>query len=300
MSREHEHRLPRRDDGGRLGAADRLRAVADATGWHVRRRRSPLPTSSPSRPTFAAPTSSTGPSFATPSSKRPRGNGEPLSMTSRSTAAEICPGRSSAAPPARALLDRPPHRHDAHRPDADRARPTGTSTRHLHSFETTFYVLDGEPVLYLEDAAVRLKAGRVWRDPGRRCGTPGEARRRPRWIEMVSPRPRGPGEPAGHVLPRPAARRRAGAARRARPAQPEPLPAHRERHGHRPPEASAPRSTSRRSPRAWRPRRSPTAASRSRCSSTSGSTRSCRRCSWSATSPAQSPIRTTIRSRSRT
>ena len=30
---------------------------------------------------------------------------------------------------------------------------------HVHSFETTFYVLDGEPVLYLEDAAVRLKPG---------------------------------------------------------------------------------------------------------------------------------------------
>jgi quercetin dioxygenase-like cupin family protein len=65
---------------------------------------------------------------------------------------------------------------------------------HVHSFETSFYVLDGTPSLYLEDAAVRLKPGacgaipvgarHAWRSDG--AG---------RWIEMASPRPRGPDEP---------------------------------------------------------------------------------------------------------
>jgi quercetin dioxygenase-like cupin family protein len=65
---------------------------------------------------------------------------------------------------------------------------------HLHSYETSFYVLDGEPVLYLEEAAVRLEPGA--------CGAiPVGARHAWRsddtshWIEMAAPRPRGPGEP---------------------------------------------------------------------------------------------------------
>lgn len=65
---------------------------------------------------------------------------------------------------------------------------------HLHSFETTFYVLSGEPVLYLEGAAGRLKEGacgvipvgarHAWRADGTA-----------RWVEMASPRPRGSAEP---------------------------------------------------------------------------------------------------------
>ncbi len=65
---------------------------------------------------------------------------------------------------------------------------------HLHSFETTFYVLSGEPVLYLEESAVRLREGacgvipvgarHAWRVDGTA-----------RWLEMASPRPRGPAEP---------------------------------------------------------------------------------------------------------
>jgi quercetin dioxygenase-like cupin family protein len=65
---------------------------------------------------------------------------------------------------------------------------------HVHSFESSFYVLAGEPVLYLEGIAVRLREGacgaipvgavHAWRSD--------EASR---WIEMSSPRPRGPGEP---------------------------------------------------------------------------------------------------------
>jgi quercetin dioxygenase-like cupin family protein len=65
---------------------------------------------------------------------------------------------------------------------------------HVHSFETTFYVLSGGPTLYLEDIAVRLEeracgvipvgATHAWRSDGTS-----------RWIEMASPRPRGPSQP---------------------------------------------------------------------------------------------------------
>ena len=65
---------------------------------------------------------------------------------------------------------------------------------HLHSFETTFYVLDGEPTLFLNDLAVRLLPGacgaipvgaqHAWRAEGRA-----------RWIEMASPRPRDARQP---------------------------------------------------------------------------------------------------------
>lgn len=65
----------------------------------------------------------------------------------------------------------------------------GYVDRHLHSFETTFYILEGEPTLYLENAAIRLKPGacgvapvgapHAWRSDGSS-----------RWVEMASPRPR--------------------------------------------------------------------------------------------------------------
>ena len=65
---------------------------------------------------------------------------------------------------------------------------------HLHSHEESFYILDGEPALYLDSHAVRLKPGacgvipvgvpHAWR-------TPGSAR----WIDMRAPRPRDPDQP---------------------------------------------------------------------------------------------------------
>lgn len=65
---------------------------------------------------------------------------------------------------------------------------------HLHSFETGFYVLDGEPTLYLDGHGVRLKPGacgaipvgtvHAWRSDGSA-----------RWVEMASPRPRGADQP---------------------------------------------------------------------------------------------------------
>jgi quercetin dioxygenase-like cupin family protein len=65
---------------------------------------------------------------------------------------------------------------------------------HLHSFETTFYVLEGEPVLYLEGEGVRLEPGACGVLPvGLAHAWRSEAAAR--WIEMASPRPRGEGQP---------------------------------------------------------------------------------------------------------
>jgi len=65
---------------------------------------------------------------------------------------------------------------------------------HLHSFETSFYVLAGEPVLYLGEHGVRLEPGACGAIPvgmkhAWRAGEPA------RWVEMVSPRPRCPEQP---------------------------------------------------------------------------------------------------------
>jgi quercetin dioxygenase-like cupin family protein len=63
---------------------------------------------------------------------------------------------------------------------------------HVHSFEESFYVLEGEPVLYLDGSGVRLVPGACGVVP---VGTPhawrvdGEAAT---WIDMMSPRPRRP------------------------------------------------------------------------------------------------------------
>jgi quercetin dioxygenase-like cupin family protein len=70
----------------------------------------------------------------------------------------------------------------------------GHVNTHLHSFETGFYVLSGEPVLYLDGRGVTLEPDacgaipvgipHAWRSAGRA-----------EWIEMASPRPRGPDQP---------------------------------------------------------------------------------------------------------
>ena len=65
---------------------------------------------------------------------------------------------------------------------------------HLHSYESTFYVLAGEPTLYLEDLAVTLKEGACGAIPvGARHAWRSDDTAR--WIEMASPRPRGPAGP---------------------------------------------------------------------------------------------------------
>jgi quercetin dioxygenase-like cupin family protein len=70
----------------------------------------------------------------------------------------------------------------------------GRIDNHLHSHEEGFYILDGEPVLYLDSHAVRLKPGacgvipvgvpHAWRSPGSA-----------RWIDMRAPRPRDADQP---------------------------------------------------------------------------------------------------------
>jgi quercetin dioxygenase-like cupin family protein len=65
----------------------------------------------------------------------------------------------------------------------------GHVDEHLHSFETSLYVLEGEPVLYLEGRGVRLGPGACAAIP---VGTPHAFRCSDRalWIEMAAPRPR--------------------------------------------------------------------------------------------------------------
>jgi quercetin dioxygenase-like cupin family protein len=65
----------------------------------------------------------------------------------------------------------------------------GRVNAHLHSFETSFYVLEGAPVLYLERRGVRLKPGACGCIP---VGMPHAFRSEGRglWLEMASPRPR--------------------------------------------------------------------------------------------------------------
>jgi quercetin dioxygenase-like cupin family protein len=65
----------------------------------------------------------------------------------------------------------------------------GHVDEHLHSFETSFYVLEGTPVLYLDGRGVELQRGA--------CGAITVGTRHAfrsdgpaRWLEMASPRPR--------------------------------------------------------------------------------------------------------------
>ena len=59
----------------------------------------------------------------------------------------------------------------------------------MHSFETGFYVLEGEPVLYLDGRGVQLEPGACGVVP---VGVPHAFRSEATalWIEMASPRPR--------------------------------------------------------------------------------------------------------------
>ncbi len=65
---------------------------------------------------------------------------------------------------------------------------------HLHSFESSFYVFSGEPVLYLDGRGVKLEPDACGAIP---VGVPHAWRSgaRAEWIEMASPRPRGADQP---------------------------------------------------------------------------------------------------------
>ncbi len=78
----------------------------------------------------------------------------------------------------------------------------GHVDEHLHSFETSFYVLEGEPVLYLDGRGVRLEPGACGAIP---VGTPHAFRcdEGARWIEMASPRPRADGTDTFFLGPAP-------------------------------------------------------------------------------------------------
>jgi quercetin dioxygenase-like cupin family protein len=73
---------------------------------------------------------------------------------------------------------------------------------HLHSYETSFYVREGEPVLYLDGLGVKLKPGACGVVPvgiahAFRCSE------RALWIEMAAPRPRADGSDTHFVGPAP-------------------------------------------------------------------------------------------------
>lgn len=78
----------------------------------------------------------------------------------------------------------------------------GHVDEHLHSFETSFYVLEGEPVLYLEGRGVQLKPGACGCIP---VGMPHAFRSAGRalWLEMASPRPRADASDTFFVGPTP-------------------------------------------------------------------------------------------------
>jgi len=80
----------------------------------------------------------------------------------------------------------------------------GHVDEHLHSFETSFYVLEGEPVIYSEGRGVRLEPGACGAIP---VGTPHAFRcdAAARWIEMASPRPRSDGSDTFFLGPPPEA-----------------------------------------------------------------------------------------------
>ena len=99
---------------------------------------------------------------------------------------------------------------------------------HLHSYEESFYILEGQPVLHHDGRGVELKPGacgvvpvgvpHAWRGEGRAL-----------WVEMVAPRPRSDGSDTFFLGPAP--ERRGSGTRRPRPAEPQPLPAHGRRDG---------------------------------------------------------------------
>jgi quercetin dioxygenase-like cupin family protein len=73
---------------------------------------------------------------------------------------------------------------------------------HVHSYETSFYVLEGEPMLYLDGRGVELKPGACGAVP---VGVPHAFRSDGRglWLEMAAPRPRADGSDTFFLGPAP-------------------------------------------------------------------------------------------------
>jgi quercetin dioxygenase-like cupin family protein len=78
----------------------------------------------------------------------------------------------------------------------------GHVNAHLHSYETSFYVLEGGPVLYLDGRGVELKPGACGCIP---VGMPHAFRSEgpALWLEMASPRPRVDGSDTFFLGPAP-------------------------------------------------------------------------------------------------
>jgi quercetin dioxygenase-like cupin family protein len=78
----------------------------------------------------------------------------------------------------------------------------GHVDEHVHSFETSFYVLEGEPTLYLDGRSVRLRPGACGAIP---VGVPHGFRTDARglWLEMAAPRPRPDGSDTFFLGPPP-------------------------------------------------------------------------------------------------
>ena len=70
----------------------------------------------------------------------------------------------------------------------------GYVNTHLHSYESSFYVFSGEPVLYLDGRGIQLRHDACGAIP---VGVPHAWRASDQalWIEMASPRPRGSDQP---------------------------------------------------------------------------------------------------------
>jgi quercetin dioxygenase-like cupin family protein len=71
----------------------------------------------------------------------------------------------------------------------------GHLERHVHSYEESFFVLEGEPVLQLDGRGIRLRPGACGVVP---VGVPHawSSHGGSRWISMAAPRPRSEGEPS--------------------------------------------------------------------------------------------------------
>jgi len=72
--------------------------------------------------------------------------------------------------------------------------PGGLLPPHVHSFEEGFYVLEGEAILAVGDAAVHLRAGDYGAlKVGTRHGWRAAGSGRVRWLQMQAPQPKPPG-----------------------------------------------------------------------------------------------------------
>jgi quercetin dioxygenase-like cupin family protein len=78
----------------------------------------------------------------------------------------------------------------------------GHVDEHVHSYESSFYVLEGEPVLHLDGRGVKLEPGACGAVP---VGAPHAFRcsESALWIEMASPRPRVDGSDTVFLAPPP-------------------------------------------------------------------------------------------------